>query len=1035
MTALRGVPAFLLLLWSSVASAAPTEVEIRRDDGGFQLLVDGEPTFLRGMNWGYVPIGTNYSYDFWSNDDAFIEAALREEMGLLRAMGGNSIRQYPGIPPKWVTWIYENYGISTMINPLVGRYGIAINGQFQPNADYSDPEFRAAAKAEALAAVEMYKDTAGVVVWLLGNENNYGLHWTGTEIQDLPDDATDPRAIPLYTLFGEIVDAIHAIDTHRPVAIANGDLQYIDLIAEHAPNLDIMSSNVYRGRSSRDLFAEVSEKLDIPFFYSEFGADAYDAKNRREDGVTQASYVLDLWEELYVQSHGKGRVGNAIGGYTFQWTDGWWKYLQETNLDVHDATASWSNKAYIEDWQPNANNMNEEWFGICAKGPPDESGRFHVLPRPAYYALRDAYKLDVYTAGLTIEQIEEHFDAIDPLLYESTYRADAAAAKVDEMSAAAVTNVRIEMMMTSSGGTARPAFGFPKDVTVDHMESLYVDLAVQPTDGLSAKASVNVLGNVASNRIDEIFYESRGRGLATSDALGEAINLSALERVRLYNMSFEWENPSFSLKGFYRTAHYHWGYEGDIFGLYREANYGPNLDIYDGIAPIGVEVHAHQALEGLSFAFGPQIFWGANPTVIGKYRRPLGATFVTVVHQEDLGQQASVDTSYAIPERTNRRSTIAVEYEKRGVGLTLGGIMAGTNRIGETYFEAVEADGGDSLGGTGYHVLSDEIRFSDTLGGRAKLTVEKGPIHAYAQGAYKGLVADGGYDPTVTFTGWSLKEDGRGNQMSGLAGVALNTGIIQLAPNVLYQKPLVGPLPALGDTYDSASGWYTPNVSPRNVLDDAFTVLGNRETTGLEMLIALDPTPATWMWMWDNDFREDASFAASVNFTYRIQPTSRDANFGFTEEGILFAFPGAPPAQDVWETKFRSIANPRGDFKILTNLWVGQAQANGDSTRLVTYYGGQARFWYRKSRWETTVKLDDWGPYDYYRDYNLTYPLQIVTDLSTGVTSRRTYDPVTRFGVLAKYRELDEFSPQADPDVFGRWGNEFEIDTYVRISL
>jgi len=45
------------------------------------------------------------------------------------------------------------------------------------------------------------------------------------------------------------------------------------------------------------------------------------------------------------------------------------------------------------------------------------------------------------------------------------------------------------------------------------------------------------------------------------------------------------------LRGFYRTGHYHWGYEGDIFGLYPEANYGPNLDIYGGIIS-GIEVDA-----------------------------------------------------------------------------------------------------------------------------------------------------------------------------------------------------------------------------------------------------------------------------------------------------------------------------------------------------------------------------------------------------------------------------------------------------------
>ena len=101
-------------------------------------------------------------------------------------------------------------------------------------------------------------------------------------------------------------------------------------------------------------------------------ADAYDAKREREDHISQALYLQALWQEIYEQSYDKGRVGNAIGGLIFQWSDGWWKYRQEVNLDVHDTTASWSNEAYQHDWTPDGNNMNEEWFGICAKGKSDD---------------------------------------------------------------------------------------------------------------------------------------------------------------------------------------------------------------------------------------------------------------------------------------------------------------------------------------------------------------------------------------------------------------------------------------------------------------------------------------------------------------------------------------------------------------------------------------------------------------------------------------------------------------------------------------
>ena len=74
------------------------------------------------------------------------------------------------------------------------------------------------------------------------------------------------------------------------------------------------------------------------------------------------------------------------------------------------------------------------------------------------------------------------------------------------------------------------------------------------------------------------------------------------------------------MRGFYRTGHYHWGYEGDFFGLYPEANYGPNLDIYNGEI-IGFEFDGKKAFKGLKAAFGPQLWWGANPAVLVKYSR------------------------------------------------------------------------------------------------------------------------------------------------------------------------------------------------------------------------------------------------------------------------------------------------------------------------------------------------------------------------------------------------------------------------------
>ncbi len=1018
------------------AWAAPNVVTVHEDEAGFQLHFDGEPYLVKGQNWTFYPIGTNYSYSLWQQDDEFIETALHREMTLLKAGGTNSIRQYANIPPRWVEWIYDNYGITTMVNPLVGRYGVNVNGRWVPETDYSDPATREAIRAETLAAIERHKDTRGVVFWLLGNENNYGLSWSGFEIQNLPEgERHAAKAKYLYSLFGELVDEIHAMDPNHPVAICNGDAQYLDLIKQEVPNLDIFGTNVYRGHTVRDMWQTVDDTLGIPVVFTEFGADAYDAKAGREDHITQARYVGSQWEDIYLNVHGRG-VGNSLGGYVFQWTDGWWKYKQEENLDVHDTNASWATGAYAEDYVEGANNMNEEWWGITAKGPVDADGHFDLFPRASYYVLRDAWELDPYAPEVTDDDIRAHFAALEPAVYDQAYKASLATGQVDKLSRAYLSNVRVEVstFATTSDrarGEGKQRFAF------DHLESFYVETEAHPSDAFRAELAVNALGNVPTNRIDKIFYESRGRDLVGSDLDGAELDLSGLERVKIYGSSFNWEHDLFTLEGFYRRPHFHWGYEGDFFGLYREANYGPNLDIYNGDAPIGVELTGKRKLGGLRVAFGPQLFWGANPAVFGMYTKQVKGVKLALIHQEDLAAQGVVNTTFAVPEQVTRKTALSAEFKLGPANVEMGGIMAGTDRVGESFTRVVEATGDESYESSGYHVLTDEIALADTLGGRARIDIPLGKLRFLADGSYKGLVSDGGVDGTQTFTGWTLRQSQRGNQMGANAGLGISLGSLQVAPNVLWQKPLVGPNPNIADRWEGDAGWYYPGVTPRNILDDPFAVLENRETTGFELLLAYDTTPGTWMWSWDNEMREDAPFAASLDITYRIQPTSRDSNFGFLEDGTLYSFNAAPPAQDVWDARAKAILNPRGDLKLILGAYTGTAQAKGSDERLITRGGGEVKIRHKTLAWDNWVKVNDWGPYDYHQDYNNTYPLQLTTDLSGGLSAPRMGVVSTRIGAAAKYRTLDQYSesfvPRAgDPDALGY---EFEIGTYIFVSL
>jgi hypothetical protein len=1030
------------LLAAPGVAAQVAPVRVVTDASGSRLQVDGRDFMVLGMNWDYFPIGTTYTYSLWNRPDDVIRDALDREMPLLRAMGVNAIRQYVGVPPRWVRYIYEQYGIYTVLNHALGRYGVTVDGVFVQSTDYSDPQTRAVLTAEVLAMVDDFRDVPGVLMWLLGNENNYGLTWSSAETEALPEGEREAaRARHLYSLVGEVARAIKQRDPNRPVALANGDVQYIDLIAEESKGLDVFGANAYRGASFGDLFQVVKDKLGLPVMFTEFGSDAWNAREGREDQRMQARYLIANWREIYEQSAGKGLAGNSIGGFTFQWSDGWWKFGQEDRLDVQDLNASWPNGGYTEDYVAGRNNMNEEWWGITAKGRPDARGLFTLYPRAAYYALQRAYTLAPYGPGTDLGTIRAHFGAIDPAAVVLTARGDQAALATDLLERVRVKDVRIDLRTYSTGGTSistprseeEPRSTLPSFLGFDHLESFYAGLEVRPTRAVTGTVEFNVLGNVPVNPIDEIFYENRGRQ-RTVVADSQALSLESLERVKVYRASASWDADWFSLEGFYRTGHYHWGYEGDFFGLYREANYGPNIDIYNAAAPLGLELTGKQALSGTTIAFGPELWWGANPAILAKQEVTLGTFTATGIYQEDIARQSARQTSsLAIPLPPTRKATIHLATSRGPVGIELGGIWSGSTKEGER-FQIADGEPGN------YRVLEDTIRASDAFGGKIKLTVSKGRYNWYAQGAAMGLVADGGPTSALTYTGWWLKDSGNGNQWNVLTGLAVTLGNFQVAPNFLWQKPIVGPVPA--DV--PAPG------RPRNVLDDPFAVRANREMIGGELLITYDPTPATWMYSWDSDVREDARLAASVGFVYRHLPTTQDAAIGVLANGTLFAFPGAPPAQDLWEAHARVVSKLGPRLGMVTNLFAGTGQANGSDARLIHRYGGDARVALGSVKFLTAVKLNDWGPYDYHRDFNLTFPLQLMGDVSYVLGVPGWFDlPQTSVGVRGTWRSLDQYSPRycpirlpdasgtlvCEPTAPGDNGSEWEIRTYLTISM
>ena len=1051
----------ILLLFTTALFSQSQKVVVEKNAEGMRLLVDGKPFMINGMNWDYVPIGTNVvNANFYKKSDDIIKAGLDAEMALLQNMNVNVIRQYTGVPAKWVRYIYENYGVYTMLNDSFGRYGLTIDGVWTPVTNYADVRTQEILLSTVQKLATDYKNTPGLLLYLLGNENNYGLFWAGAETEDFPDgqekiDAVgELRGRPMYKLMNEATNLIKSVDSNHPVAICNGDVLFIDIIAEECKDIDIYGVNAYRGVSFGDMFQVVKDKLNKPIMFTEFGSDAYNAIENQEDQRMQAYYMVNNWKEIYENAAGLGKVENSIGGFTFQFSDGWWKagFDDREDADTHQTESTWNAGGYtIDQAFPGANNMNEEWFGICAKGPTNERGLYTLYPRASYYALKEAHQLNPYREGVNAEFVSNHFDNINLMDAVLKARGDKATLEAKDGGKIKISNLRAEFTTFNTGGNllttpddANPDENtYPNQLGFDHMQSYFVGIEGKPSPNMKANVNFNILGNVAENPIDEIFYENRGRPVSVNTDEGLA-DITSGNRVQVYNAEFEWNAKDFDLRGFYRTGHYHWGYEGDLFGLYPEANYGPNLDIYQGEI-LGIEVDGKKGLKGLKAAFGPQLWWGANPAVLLKYNRTIGHYDFSAIYHEDIDDVGEAVTSIAIPRPKTRRATISVERDFGEFGFQLGAIWAGEPLNGRE-FQVAENNPNFDPNNPGlnnkYIIYTDKVNSEDNWGAKAKVTFQKGLFNWYAQGAIQGIVANGGADQTQTFTGWKLKDNGSGNQTSVLSGFTYTIGNLQIAPNFLWQKPIVAAMP---NDLDGGPGRL------RNIQDDPFAVRANRETTAGELLLTYDPTPGSWYYEWDNDRQEDAKFAMNLGFVFRHHPTAQDAAIGFLANRTAFAFPNAAPAKDLWEVHSRIVSKVNPDFGIIANLFGGNAQAKGSDARLVERFGGDVRMIYKKMKLTYQAKFNDWGPFDYHRDFNLTYPMQFMLDLSTSLGKPDWFIlPNTRVGIRGTWRTLDEFSPRYAPSVvppntfppepvlspvgFGD-GNEWEIRTYIHINI
>ena len=981
-----------LFLSSPSFAQSPQVVTTQQDAQGWKLKVDGNDFYIKGVVWGYSPRGQNYTFNLWAQPEATIRKILDYDFSLMKKANVNAIRSFATIPPKWVTYVYQKYGIMTAINPLMGRYGASIGGTWRPNTDYADPLTRKTLKEEVLKDVRKYKDVPGVLMFALGNESNYGLSWKSFEIENLPvGEQNKARAEFLYSLFNEVIVAGKKIDPNHPFTIVNGDLQYIDIIAKYRKNWDLIGTNTYRGISFTDLWSKTKAKLDLPIALFEFGSDAFNAKEFREDQVAQGTYLKGQWDEMYQKSYGHRQEGNSIGGFVFQWRDEWWKFGQTVNLDKHDRNASWANGGYAYDYVKGQNNMNEEWWGITRLGPINKAGIYTTQPRMAYDVLSQVWKVDPYAADKA---------SVQSALKRIDMKSLAAASEKRDRHIIRKEHAKFKvsggsLRLGQLAGTLREDWNANGEDGVKYSREVMgnVDFEFNPTRNIEGSFTVNVTPTAFESDF-ELRYGDRVKDTGLTNGGN---------KVEIYDFEVGYTGKSFDLLGFYHVPRYHWGDKGDFFGLLREATDMDGQDIWNSKAPSGVEFVGKKGwMDGLTVVAGPEIYWGANPKAMLKYQFGKNDQF-SFIHSEDFSEEDSTDLGGESTSKA-RQTTLQAKFQpKPGMEFRVGGLISGTHKLGDKYYRL---DGDD--------VVEAEVEWKDALAYKAKLTWDAAPnIRAYTSISEAGIVADGG-DPILEEAS-QLPYSGLGNKRELEIGMKVTRGNVSIVPRLFYRENIV-------DANDDPQGPRTegnlfyPGIDTRNTDDDPFAVLGNRAAKSAEIYLTYDPTPGTYFYDWDNDLREDAKFAFNVGITATSYETGTDSSVYYNDDiQAQVSTGGSLPAEDVWLLKSKMVFNPRSGSRAVINLEAGKQQPSrkfaGEVAETNKYFSAQGKYVLNDQHiFSATYKKDAWGPYDYQRDFNIKYPDQIELAYTHLLDKGKTEEKSSKVGVKTLYRTLDENS-------------------------
>lgn len=261
----------------AVIIGKPTHVAIEKTGvgGGWQLVVDGKPYFVKG-------------------------AGGRKYIPELKAAGANTIRTWS---TDFVTPVLDE----AQKNGLKVCLGLWMK-QERHKFNYSDPEAVASQLQKLRSAVRKYRNHPALMMWCCGIEVESG---PGTNVA-------------VYKAINDVARMVHEEDRHHPTTTAFADLGYNNvkaaLAAQYCPELDIFGVNSYGG------LATMAERLrgvgwSRPYMIMEFGPKGQWEVPRTAWESEVEQMPMDK-AAFYLESYNKSISSQenwCLGSFVFSW--------------------------------------------------------------------------------------------------------------------------------------------------------------------------------------------------------------------------------------------------------------------------------------------------------------------------------------------------------------------------------------------------------------------------------------------------------------------------------------------------------------------------------------------------------------------------------------------------------------------------------------------------------------------------------------------------------------------------------------------